>query len=201
MKLIALIYKCIWVVFFRCLNLFSLCVCRLVLFLNRCKVGKHLRVYGGCPQIRISLGAKMVKIGDYVTLNNYNDVGWGGPCAIWVKENASLEIGDNSGLNGALVYASEGVCIGKNVKIGGGSKIFDTDFHPLDYVNRRISNQGTKAAPVIIEDDVFIGSSCLILKGVTVGNRSIIAAGSVVSKSIPSGEIWGGNPARFIKKI
>jgi acetyltransferase-like isoleucine patch superfamily enzyme len=48
---------------------------------------------------------------------------------------------------------------------------------------------------------VFIGARCIILKGVTIGEKSIVAAGSVVTKNIPEGEVWGGNPAKFIKKI
>ncbi|KAB6168334.1 acyltransferase, partial [Bacteroides xylanisolvens] len=56
-------------------------------------------------------------------------------------------------------------------------------------------------APIVIEDDVFIGAHCIISKGVTIGARSIVAAGSVVVKSIPPDEVWGGNPARFIKKL
>ena len=57
------------------------------------------------------------------------------------------------------------------------------------------------AKPVVIEDDVFVGTHCIICKGVRIGNRSIVAAGSVVVKDIPNGEVWGGNPAKFIRKI
>lgn len=58
-----------------------------------------------------------------------------------------------------------------------------------------------KHAPIKIEDDVFIGARTIITKGVTIGAKSIVAAGSVVVCNIPSGEIWGGNPAKFIMKI
>ena len=55
--------------------------------------------------------------------------------------------------------------------------------------------------PVVIEDDVLIGTNCIILKGVTIGARSIIAAGSIVTKSIPADCIAGGNPAKVIKYL
>jgi len=55
--------------------------------------------------------------------------------------------------------------------------------------------------PVTIGDNVFIGMNSIILKGVNIGNNVRIAAGSVVTKSIPANQIWGGNPAAFIKNI
>ena len=58
-----------------------------------------------------------------------------------------------------------------------------------------------RSLPVIIENNAFIGAHCTVLKGVTIGKGSIIGAGSLVSKSVPQGEIWGGNPATFIKGI
>ena len=87
--------------------------------------------------------------------------------------------------------------------IGGGCRIFDTDFHPIEATRRadpKTVNEG-KSAPVIIEDNVFIGTNCIIGKGVHIGHGAVVAAGSVVARSIPANEIWGGNPARFLKKI
>ncbi|MED9897624.1 MAG: acyltransferase [Prevotella sp.] len=55
----------------------------------------------------------------------------------------------------------------------------------MDYMARRTSNEGTKSAPIVIEDDVWVGAHSIILKGVTIGARSIIGAGSVVTKNIP----------------
>ena len=172
------------------------------MFLSGAKMGKGIKALGGgCPQVRINRNAKLVKIGNQVIFNNYNDAAWNSKCAIWVKEGASLVIGDNSGLNGALIYASTKVSIGNYVKIGGGCKIMDTDFHSLDARNRRENDTETKSAGIDIGDDVFIGSSSIILKGVSIGNRSIVAAGSIVTKSIPPDELWGGNPAKLIRKL
>ena len=83
----------------------------------------------------------------------------------------------------------------------------DNDAHPLDYELRRKdasvaeAEKNIKTAPVEIGDDVWIGAHCLILKGVHIGPRSIIAAGSVVTKDIPSDVIAGGNPCKVIKSL
>lgn len=91
--------------------------------------------------------------------------------------------------------------IGKNVNIGSGCMIYDNDFHSLDYNERIHGDKNINVAPIVIEDGAFIGAHSIILKGVTIGLHSVVGAGSVVTKSIPADEIWGGNPARFIKKL
>jgi hypothetical protein len=113
---------------------------------------------------------------------------------------ARIEIMDGSGMSNVLIAAYESVSIGKDVNLGAGCKIMDTDFHPLD-LDERIRNVNIPHRPVRIEDGAFIGTNAIILKGVTVGAESVIAAGAIVTKSVPPGEIWGGNPARFIKKL
>ena len=80
--------------------------------------------------------------------------------------------------------------------------MIDTDSHNIDYKIRR--GQWTDwgvSKPIVIEDDVFIGVNCIILKGVTIGARSIVAAGTVVTKSFPADCIIGGNPAKIIRRI
>lgn len=85
------------------------------------------------------------------------------------------------------------------MNIGGNVRIFDHDFHSLHYLHQRnaaIDFKNVKIAEIIIEDDVFIGTNVLILKGVHIGARSIIAAGSVVTlKNIPNDTLVAGNPA------
>lgn len=106
-------------------------------------------------------------------------------------------------MNGVMIYCSKKVVIDNHVKIGGGTRISDSNHHSLDYKIRRTSKDSkqAKSSPIIIGDDVFIGANYYIGKGVTIGARSIVTAGSVVVKSVPADEIWGGNPAIFIKKI
>ena len=103
--------------------------------------------------------------------------------------------------NCAIVCQNE-VVIEDWVKIGGDVSIYDTDFHSTNYIDRRCEvdyNIATK--PVVIKQDSFIGAHSIILKGVTIGERSIVAAGAVVTKSIPDDELWGGCPAKFIRKL
>ena len=52
-----------------------------------------------------------------------------------------------------------------------------------------------------VGNNVFIGTNCIVLKGVSIGNNSIVGAGSVVTKNIPANELWAGNPAKFIRKL
>ena len=90
----------------------------------------------------------------------------------------------------------------KSCKAWSRMRLIDTDAHNMDYLSRREQCTDWGAtAPIVIEDDAFIGMNCIILKGVTIGSRSIIAAGSVVTRSIPADCIAGGNPARVIRNL
>lgn len=123
------------------------------------------------------------------------------PSTIYIQKGASLMIGDNTGLSGVSIYCSKHINIGNNVNCGGNVSIWDTDFHPLYYSDRRTNDLSKiKSLAISIGNDVFIGGHSIILKGVSIGDRAIIGAGSVVTKAIPPDEIWAGNPARFIKK-
>lgn len=104
---------------------------------------------------------------------------------MYVEPGAELTIGNNVGMSSTRFWVHDSVAIGDNVKIGACVLITDTDAHPMDYMARRTSNEGTKSAPIVIEDDVWVGAHSIILKGVTIGARSIIGAGSVVTKNIP----------------
>ena len=133
--------------------------------------------------------------------SKYSDTGDNRPCKFLVNKNGNLLIGNNSSMTATTIICHKSIIIGDNVKIGGGTTIFDTNFHSLNYKIRASNDDLLDAicSPVVIKDHVFIGTSCIIGKGVVIGFHSIVAAGSVVVKSIPDNEIWGGNPAIFIR--
>lgn len=109
-------------------------------------------------------------------------------------KNVVVRIGNNVGLSGVSINCRNSIIIGNNVIIGGGTALWDTDFHPVDTEERRISPNKGKSSPIFIGNDVFIGARVIILKGVSIGDRSVIAAGAVVNKSIPNDSIVFGNP-------
>lgn len=118
------------------------------------------------------------------------------------KPGAQLIIGNNVGISNSTIVCWDKIEIGNNVIIGGSCKIWDTNFHSTDAVKRQIKpDNDVRTMAVYIKDNVFIGANAIINKGVTIGENSIIAAGSVVVKSIPANVIAGGNPCKVIKEI
>ena len=73
--------------------------------------------------------------------------------------------------------------------------------HNFEDSDKRIDEQGVSTAPVIIEDDIWIGANAVILPGVTIGNHSVVAAGAVVTKNVPPHSLVAGVPAKIIKQI
>lgn len=119
-----------------------------------------------------------------------------------VRKKGTLTIGNNVGISNSTIVCWNKVEISDYVFIGGGCKIWDTDFHSTNpHERRHIDNINVKTAGIKICEYAFIGGGATILKGVTIGENSVVAAGSVVTRSIPDNEIWGGNPARFIRKL
>lgn len=124
--------------------------------------------------------------------------------SISVEDNAVLLIGNNCGFSSVCLWSHQSIKIGNNVNIGADTIIMDSDAHSLSYLDRRdietdLNHKVDK--PIIIDDDVLIGTRCIVLKGVHIGARSIIGSGSVVVKNIPEDCIAAGNPAKVIRKI
>ena len=119
---------------------------------------------------------------------------------IRVKRNADIsmfiEIGDFSELGTNCIIQSNTI-IGKNVIMGPDVKIY-TKNHIFDSINIPIQFQGQTKEKVIIGDDVWLGANVILLPGVIVGSHVVVAAGSIVTKDIPSFAIVGGVPAKLI---
>lgn len=117
---------------------------------------------------------------------------------MFVTLNAGSEIviGNSTGASGVTIVASASVKIGNNVLIGANCTIIDNDFHHANPHKRSMND--ILAKPVIIEDNVFLGFNCFILKGVTIGENSVIGANSVVMNSIPANSMAIGNPCKVI---
>jgi len=123
--------------------------------------------------------------------------------SIVVNEGAILHIGNKVGLSGTTIWAHEKIYIGDRTTIGAGAMIFDSDCHSLNHMDRWTAKdmENKKNAPIVIGEDCLIGAHAIILKGVCIGDRSIVAAGSVVVKDVPSDCIVAGNPAKVIRKM
>jgi acetyltransferase-like isoleucine patch superfamily enzyme len=131
-----------------------------------------------------------------------NPLGIAHPCILSTRTpHANLLIGDDFGMTGGSIVCEQSITIGHRVMMGANSLIIDTDFHPLDPQERYQKPTNGKTAPIIIEDDVFIGMYSIILKGVTIGQGSVIGAGSVITRDVPPQTIVAGNPAKVIRPV
>lgn len=116
----------------------------------------------------------------------------------------NLKIGDNCGFSSPIFFIHKGLTIGNHVNVGANVTFLDSDCHSIYHIDRHdLSTDQTNKIDkeIIIEDDVLIGMNCQILKGVHIGARSIIGAGSVVTKDVPADCIAAGNPAVVIRRI
>lgn len=157
--------------------------------------GKNLRIYNN--------GAREnLKIGNNVVLD----------CKINCNAMGKLTIGDFTSIReNTTINCNREIYIGSHCFIGDRVLVQDNDSHPESPEMRRKQSLGlsngitdtydSQSAPVVIKSGVWIGTGAMVLKGVTIGENSIIGAGSVVTGNISSGHIAAGNPARIIRKV
>lgn len=110
-----------------------------------------------------------------------------------VNKNAILEIGSGYTNNNAEINCFKHIRIGNDVAISKGVIIRDSDNHEI------IGNSNQTSAPIVIGNHVWIGLNAIILKGVTIGDGAIVAAGAVVAKNVPAYSMVAGVPARILK--
>lgn len=178
---------------------------KMILRMLDCPYGKNLKV---CGKVYFRPNGKgTIKLGNSVNITARflsNSVGITNPVMLECIGDGRIVIGNNSGLTSTIISSRNIIKIGDHVMIGGNVKIFDHDFHSLDYRHRRKGGGDTehvKSAEVIIEDDVFIGTNAIILKGVHIGAGSVVGTGSIVTSGyIPPGSLITGNPAKIMNK-
>lgn len=123
-----------------------------------------------------------------------------------LKPDALIVIGDDTGITSATISAAREIRIGQRVLIGTGVLITDSDHHvvrpPQGEYRRHLGLPPPLPRDcVIIEDDVFVGARAIILKGVRIGEGSVVGAGSVVSADVPPRAIVAGNPCRVVGSV
>ncbi|MEX3760551.1 acyltransferase [Paraburkholderia phenoliruptrix] len=111
-----------------------------------------------------------------------------------VLKDAVLEVGDDALFNdGIVLCAAKSIKIGNSVKIGDMVYIYDTHFHQV------CPDEPLTEAPVSIGNNVWIGANSMVLAGASIGDHSVIAAGSIVTGAIPARSLAAGTPARVIR--
>ena len=156
----------------------------------------------GRPLIDIRKGSKLF-LGDGVILTSRNKgyhLNIQAPVKLFAdRPGAEIRIGEQTRIAGSCIHAQKSVVIGKRCLIAGNCQIIDANGHDLSFpgVERRMNTEGW-SAPVVIEDDVWLGTNTVVLPGVTIGRGAVIGANSVVSSNIPPMAVARGNPAEVV---
>lgn len=192
-----------WVIGNELRRMASLPFLRLMFALHGVRWGRRWRVWG-MPIIQRYAGSH-IHLGDGVQLRSWTS---SNPLTPWHpvvlatrSTKAEITVGEDVGMTGATLVAAQRIEIGSRTVIGANAVIVDTDFHPLDPVQRQLDAMAGACQPVTIGEDVFIGMQAIILKGVTVGAGAVIGAGSVVSANVPEGAVVAGNPAQLLRYL
>jgi acetyltransferase-like isoleucine patch superfamily enzyme len=168
-------------------------------------IGKQLEIFGRCI-IRKNPGSK-IRLGNHVQIISS---AWRSSTANCTNSklrtfypSAEIIMEDHSGMTGGVIVArSKKITIGRHCMLAPNVVILDSDFHLLWPPDRRHNTWETDIdRDVTLEPNVWVGIGSIILKGVTIGENSVIAAGSVVTSNIPSNCLAGGNPAKVLRKL
>lgn len=156
-----------------------------------------------CGRIRIINSAGKISIGNKCMINSgkgHNPIGGDTICRL-ISYGGIISVGNRVGISNSTIVSRSSITIEDDVFIGGSCKIYDNDFHPLSFDERVSFSEKIPQKPIVIKKGAFIGAHTIVLKGSVIGEKSIVGAGSVVTCHIPDGEIWAGNPVKFIRKV
>lgn len=162
---------------------------------SRC--GKNLYLYGGLPYVA---GPLNIEVGDHCRISGKTT--FTGRYSETLQ--ATLKVGDNVDIGWQCTLAvGRTITFGDNVRIAGSCFFAGYPGHPIDAFDRALGGPDldSQAKDITLEHDVWVGTGSTIVAGVTIGRSSIVAAGSVVTKSFPANVLIGGNPARVIKNL
>lgn len=201
-KIISAIYRRIVLYRFReCLGFFSLLFNKVIF--EGFSVGKKSKIYGSFHVVQYKNGK--IFLGDNVLIvSSHSRAGIGiyAKTKLSVFENAQLKIGSNVALNGCIITAKKKITIGDNTMIAPNVIVVDSDFHiPNNLEQRHNLDCSDYDKEVCIGNNVWLGMNAIILKGVNIGDNSIVAAGSVVVRDVPAGVVVAGNPAKVVKQL
>lgn len=165
----------------------------------------YVTLYGN--PIIVKKEGSVIRMGKGVVLvsnSTANTAGVNHPVIIATySEKAEVIIGDNVGMSGTSINCVDSCIIKEGVKLGANVNVWDTDFHPLDPVVR--ANQKSileaQSAPIVLEKNVWVGANTTILKGVTIGENTVVGTMSLVNKSLPANSICAGIPASKIRDL
>jgi len=184
-------------------NLISSIINRLRFSMYGISYGHNLKIHGKLylklfPDVKVTIGDNFYcSSGRYVNALCSNKRG-----IFYLVHDAELIIGNNVGMSSPVIWCNKRIVIGDNVKIGANTIILDMDCHAHSFMDRRNDiTDWAEPQEIKIGNDVLIGMNTTILKGVTIGDRAIVGASSVVTKDIPADSVAVGNPARIIKTI
>jgi acetyltransferase-like isoleucine patch superfamily enzyme len=195
---IPLIFQLIYSFRLLMILIFSTAYCRLFFRFLGIHLQNGSKFYGVpfiyfCSGSKISMGKNIKfrtsQISNFIGLNHKTMISTN-------SQNAEIIIGDNCSFSAVVIGARESINIGNDVMVGANVLITDNDWHSME-----LNHEIPKSKPIIISDNVFIGYSSTILKGVSIGKNSIIGANSIVTKDIPANVVAAGNPCKIIRNI
>lgn len=168
------------------------------------KVGQRLAMRQ-LPLLRVCRGSS-IAIGDDCTIHNKT---WQNIAGILHKTiiattdpRAKISIGNKVGISGAIIVASTSIRIEDEVMLGANVKIYDSDFHPLDF-HARMGDDAVEVGrgSVVVRRGAWVGADAILLKGAQIGEYAVVGARSVVTGPVERCCVFAGNPAKFVKRL